>query len=92
MKNALGRVSAAEWSAIKKKQRNRCGMCDVKCKLTMDHIIPLARGGSNFAFNIQGLCGSCNYGKRAKLLTCEVSLFDRLDSVVAYARATKLPN
>ena len=33
---------------------------------TVDHIVPLARGGTNKATNLQMLCGSCNCSKGAK--------------------------
>jgi 5-methylcytosine-specific restriction endonuclease McrA len=38
-----------------------CGRPDVK--LTQDHVVPLARGGSNLIDNIQPLCASCNSSK-----------------------------
>jgi 5-methylcytosine-specific restriction endonuclease McrA len=40
-----------------------CGAC--KC-LSIDHVIPLAAGGSNHPTNIQFLCGSCNSSKNTR--------------------------
>ena len=36
----------------------RCGSTDED--LTVDHIVPLALGGSNTIDNIQPLCSACN--------------------------------
>lgn len=50
---------------IRRSQKNRCAYC--KCTLNKsapaDHIIPVARGGSNHRFNIQLLCLPCNSKK-----------------------------
>jgi hypothetical protein len=50
---------------------NRDGGKCVKCggteNLEFDHIIPVSKGGSNTARNIQLLCESCNRGKGAKI-------------------------
>jgi 5-methylcytosine-specific restriction endonuclease McrA len=74
---AAGSFTVAEWRAIVAKQRSKCNLCGVKTRLTKDHIIPLSKGGSNFAFNIQGLCKSCNSSKNAKLPPlAQHSLFD----------------
>ena len=49
------------------RDRNKClgcGKTDLEAKLTIDHIEPLAQGGSNDLSNLQTLCGSCNSSKR----------------------------
>lgn len=61
-----GSFTAAEWAAIKLAQNHRCLMCDRQepdIQLTIDHVIPISRGGINEAGNIQGLCKSCNSKK-----------------------------
>lgn len=65
--NAGGQFTAADWKAIVKQQNGRCLACGQKKKLTADHIVPLSRGGSNDASNIQGLCLSCNDSKGTKI-------------------------
>ena len=67
---AEGSFTVAEWREIERKQDYRCLYCNKRepeIQLTIDHIIPLSKGGSNFASNLQGLCKSCNCRKHTKL-------------------------
>jgi 5-methylcytosine-specific restriction endonuclease McrA len=76
---AVGSLSAREWRAIVLKQRGRCADCRKRTKLTIDHVVPLAAGGSHYAFNIQGLCGKCNTVKRDRIAVgTQYTLFDRI--------------
>jgi len=43
----------------------RCQNCRTKFKLTLDHIIPLSRGGGWHWENLQCLCRKCNRAKGA---------------------------
>jgi 5-methylcytosine-specific restriction endonuclease McrA len=63
---APGRFTEADIKAIIARQKGRCAECKRRRKLTVDHIIPLARGGSNHPGNLQGLCQPCNSRKGAK--------------------------
>lgn len=61
-----GRVTAAEWATIKERHQHRCAYCGCKPgRLTMDHIIPLARGGQHEPGNIAPACSRCNSRKHA---------------------------
>ena len=40
-----------------------CGRTHEQTELTIDHIIPLAKGGSNDISNLQTLCRRCNTRK-----------------------------
>lgn len=44
----------------------RCLACGSDSKLTVDHVVPLVKGGSNTIENLQGLCQPCNSSKGAK--------------------------
>ena len=67
-RNAIGSHSAAEVQRLFSLQRGKCPICH--CKLPKafheDHIVPLARGGSDSIENIQLTCGTCNVRKHAK--------------------------
>lgn len=47
-------------------QCQSCGKTTLVTKLTIDHIIPLARGGQNDISNLHTLCFSCNQQKTDK--------------------------
>ena len=49
-------------------QDSRCVYCRVKTKLTIDHVIPLSRGGSHSWENLVLACQTCNSSKHNKLL------------------------
>jgi 5-methylcytosine-specific restriction endonuclease McrA len=67
--NADGSYTKAEVDLIFENQNGLCTSC--KKQLTpenkhLDHIMPIALGGSNYANNLQWLCQYCNNSKSAK--------------------------
>lgn len=63
-KNAEGHFTADDIARITKQQNGKCACCQSKKrKLTVDHIQPLSKGGSNWPHNLQMLCGPCNTAK-----------------------------
>lgn len=48
-----------------------CVSCGETCKslLTLDHIIPKSRGGSNRIHNLQTMCRKCNSAKRNSIIS-----------------------
>lgn len=69
--NSGGRFLVAEWRALKEAFGFvclRCGVAESKSKLVMDHVVPLAAGGTNDISNIQPLCAKCNSWKYTKTI------------------------
>lgn len=68
VKNAVGRHSQNDIEVIKRLQKNKCAYCraSLASGRHIDHIIPLARGGTNWPNNIQLLCPPCNMSKKAR--------------------------
>ena len=67
----------AKW----KRQSRRCAYCPAMAD-TIDHVVPLVRGGTSFEGNLVPACRRCNSGKSARLivewrtgLTCKRSLY-----------------
>lgn len=68
-RRAGGSFSAQEWRNLKVLCNHACLCCgksEPEIKLTLDHVIPLSRGGSNTIDNIQPLCLTCNLKKGTK--------------------------
>ncbi|MGR9056053.1 HNH endonuclease [Rhizobium leguminosarum] len=63
-----GKHTAADIEEIHARQKYKCAECGVstKKKKHVDHIMPLALGGSNWPSNLQILCPFCNDSKGAK--------------------------
>ncbi len=70
-KTATGRFTIEDWKRIKEKYNFTCLSCgkrEPEIKLTIDHIQPLSKNGSNNIDNIQPLCRSCNARKNARMI------------------------
>jgi hypothetical protein len=66
---ADGFFSSSDIKSLLSSQKEKCAICkkSIKnAKYEVDHIMPLALGGSNWPTNLQILCPSCNRSKGAK--------------------------
>jgi 5-methylcytosine-specific restriction endonuclease McrA len=62
-RHSTGKHSLSEWNELCQRHGNRCLCCGEAKALTVDHVIPLSHGGTDYIDNIQPLCQSCNSKK-----------------------------
>lgn len=62
------RFTSARWLRMQRMHDFRCFYCGEKSPLTMDHVVPLIRGGSHSEGNIVPACMSCNCTKQARFV------------------------
>ncbi len=61
------KLTAEQWEAILDKYGRKCLACGrTDVKLTLDHIVPISKGGKHTADNAQPLCRPCNTHKGVK--------------------------
>ena len=67
-KMAFGQHTSGDVADIFKMQKGKCAYCRIKMgdKYTVDHIVPLSKGGSNNRRNLQLACLPCNVEKHAR--------------------------
>lgn len=65
---AEGEHKKKDIAEIRRMQKDKCAVCGLKLKGRghIDHIVPLSKGGSNYARNLQLLCEPCNLSKSAR--------------------------
>jgi 5-methylcytosine-specific restriction endonuclease McrA len=52
-----------EWLALLAQHEERCAYCGAPYE-SIDHVVPLSRGGANVADNVVPACLSCNGSKQ----------------------------
>lgn len=62
-------VSARDIRRIFERQRGECFYCGNAVKLTLDHAVPVARGGRHSVGNLVGACMPCNAAKSDRLVS-----------------------
>lgn len=76
-----GEVTETQWQQLKEMFDNKCARCGKKCRLEMDHIVPVKQGGKGDVTNLQPLCRSCNASKMTNAVDY------RSESVKEWARS-----
>ena len=61
-------VTERDWQRLCARHGNCCFYCGEAKPLTMDHIIPIARGGRHSIGNLIPACRNCNAQKRTRLI------------------------
>lgn len=76
---AQGTFTDDEWISLLEEYGHRCLACGTSKNITVDHIIPLSRGGSNAISNIQPLCFKCNLHKGTHVVDYRWRAHDPVD-------------
>ncbi len=63
--NGIFQISKLELNKLLKQP---CFVCNSKNNQTIDHIIPISKGGRHSIGNLQTLCASCNSSKHTKTM------------------------
>ena len=68
IRGILGTIFYDDWMKLLRRHGFRCAYCSSPCLLTMDHVVPLSRGGKHTIGNVLPACKVCNCKKSNKLL------------------------
>jgi len=76
VRNAEGSFTAAQWLEVKALYGDACLSCGSTQSISIDHVVPLSKGGRNDISNIQPLCLTCNKRKSSKTIDYRPKLID----------------
>lgn len=68
VKSGGGNYTPEQWKALCASFGNKCLACGSTNSLTVDHIVPVSKGGSSDISNLQCLCKSCNSRKKDRVI------------------------
>lgn len=63
----LAPIKQKDWERVLREQGSNCLKCG-SSSVTVDHIVPISKGGTNEYDNLQPLCSSCNAKKRVQTI------------------------
>lgn len=66
LENGLNRTPSYDETAIKRRDGYQCVYCGSSANLCVDHIYPIALGGTDDYRNLACACNSCNSGKQGR--------------------------
>lgn len=61
-------LTSRDWLRLRRRYDDRCAYCRRSIPLTIDHVVPITRGGRHAIGNILPACMSCNASKGNRLL------------------------
>ena len=61
-------ITLKSWLTLVEHHEWKCAYCGSKQKLTIDHVVPLSKGGTHTLGNVLPACHSCNSSKQTKSL------------------------
>jgi len=76
-----GRLTWPQWEGILAAFNGKCAYCDAAGEMQIEHVVPVARGGTHTADNIVPSCKKCNNSKNAKELRSWLQDEDRYQFV-----------
>jgi hypothetical protein len=63
-----GVVTSADWRKLVARFDGRCAYCGQRCTPTMEHVVPLSRGGRHAIGNLIPACLKCNLSKNNRFI------------------------
>lgn len=60
-------ITNQQWNELLREYNFRCAYCGIQTNMTIDHVIPLSKGGEHSIENIVPSCAECNSHKHTKL-------------------------
>lgn len=61
-------VRQRDWDRLMRRYGHSCAYCGSKDRVTMEHVVPVSRGGRHGIGNVLPACWPCNHSKNNKLL------------------------
>lgn len=93
--HAPGSFTATEWYELCDLYDFHCLSCRIQFpykELTIDHVVPLSKSGSNWITNLQPLCSSCNSIKHAKHIDYRADWAIREERLNGYIEGSREEN
>ena len=75
-------IENTKYKDIYIRDNETCNHCGCESDLTVDHIIPISRGGHHADYNLQVLCRKCNSKKGHKVLPSDFEKLKELSDIV----------